>query len=143
MSHALDGFVTNLTGGLTRLFCKRCKEETIHRGLACTRTGCGTTHVAYPVRSIYTRSIAAMPRKRGVFNQAHVKVELNQHGPGWQQVARDADVLRRHASGESTSTIALVHGLSAERVRQIIRAARMRNECSTLGTGPLEPENIA
>lgn len=72
MSANIIGYVTNLTGGLARLFCKRCKEETIHRGSACTRTGCGTTHVAYPVRSVYSRSIAARPMKKpGVLGRSY------------------------------------------------------------------------
>lgn len=69
MRQGLEGFVTNVTGGLSRLFCKRCKEETIHRGLQCTRTGCGSTHQAYPVRSVYTRGISVQPKnRRGVPN---------------------------------------------------------------------------
>lgn len=28
-------------GTLTRHFCKRCGEDTLHRGLKCTREGCG------------------------------------------------------------------------------------------------------
>ena len=69
VSAHVNGFVTNLTGGLARLFCKRCKEETIHRGLKCTRSGCGATHVAYPVRSVYSRGIGVTPRNhRGIPN---------------------------------------------------------------------------
>lgn len=68
MSHGLEGFVTNLTGGLARLWCDRCKEERIHKGHTCV---CGATHKAYPVRSVYTRSISVTPRKRGAMGKAY------------------------------------------------------------------------
>lgn len=52
MSAALAGFVTNVTGGLARLMCRKCGEETIHRGTKCTRSGCGAEHTSYPVKNL-------------------------------------------------------------------------------------------
>jgi hypothetical protein len=48
--HALEGFCTNVTGGLSRLWCDDCREETLHRGITCIH--CGSQHRAYPVRNI-------------------------------------------------------------------------------------------
>ena len=50
MSAHINGFVTNLTGGLARLMCRKCREETIHRSMTCIH--CKTAHLAYPVKNI-------------------------------------------------------------------------------------------
>jgi len=50
MSNSLTGYVTNITGGLCRLLCIGCGEETIHRSNTCIH--CGIGHKAYPVKNI-------------------------------------------------------------------------------------------
>lgn len=136
--HALSGFCTNLTGGLTRLWCEKCREECLHHGFLCIH--CGSQHRAYPVQAMagkwVTKSITI---KRGRPPKA------NQYAPAWERNNRNADIVKRHGSGQSVSTIATVHKLTAARVRHILKSAGVwkKIECSTLGTGPLEPEKIA
>lgn len=55
MSQGLTGFVTNTTGGLSRLYCVKCRDETIHRRGICL---CGTRHEAYPVRDLASKWVA-------------------------------------------------------------------------------------
>lgn len=56
--HGLASFCTNSTGGMSRLWCSKCEEETPHKHGACTRTGCGTRHAAYPVRDFAGQWVA-------------------------------------------------------------------------------------
>ena len=54
----LGNYCTNATGGLSRLFCAKCGEETPHKHGICTRSGCGTRHAAYPVRDLAGKWVA-------------------------------------------------------------------------------------
>lgn len=64
MSHA--NTMSNSTGGISRLYCKKCGGETLHRCSTCNH--CGTVHVAYPVRTLtsFLRNSINLPGSRPV-----------------------------------------------------------------------------
>ena len=49
-AHSLANQCTNITGGISRLWCETCAEERLHRNGVCS---CGARHVGYPVRDLY------------------------------------------------------------------------------------------
>jgi hypothetical protein len=62
VSNSLAGFVTNNTGGLSRLSCDVCGCETIHRSSVCIH--CGGRHVAYRTTEVaYSRALHVTPLK--------------------------------------------------------------------------------
>ena len=56
INNGLVSFCTNITGGLARLWCSKCKDETIHRGAICIH--CKTQHSAYPVQDLAGKWVA-------------------------------------------------------------------------------------
>lgn len=71
MSQALASFVTNMTGGLSRLWCQKCKEESIHRAGVCIH--CKTAHVAYPVKDLAAKWVSKSITIRRMWNGAKRK----------------------------------------------------------------------
>lgn len=58
--------MTNSIGGICRLYCEKCAEETLHRGSTCNY--CKTVHVAYPCRELtqFLRNSINLPGSRPV-----------------------------------------------------------------------------
>lgn len=64
MSLGFANMLTNSTGGLSRLWCETCKQETLHQRGKC---GCGTAHQVYPLGRLaqHLRAhIGHTPRRR-------------------------------------------------------------------------------
>lgn len=65
----MTGFAYNMsssTGGLSNLWCDKCREERLHRGTTCGH--CGTVHKAYPVRGLtqFLRNSINLPGSNSV-----------------------------------------------------------------------------